>query len=155
MVLRMRAVRYNYRLRVSPAQERALLAEWDGVRWVWNRCVEELMKAYAVSSPEHKVTCGPAVLDRMLTTWRAELEWLRAGSSVPHQQVIRDFGRARAKALKDVKDRLPVCQRRGMPRCKSRHRSAPSLNYTRRGFSLKEDPKTGRLRLHLAGGIVV
>jgi hypothetical protein len=27
----MRAVRYNYRLRVSPAQERALLSEWDGV----------------------------------------------------------------------------------------------------------------------------
>jgi putative transposase len=91
----------------------------------------------------------------MLTAWRKELEWLGAGSSVPQQQVIRDFGRARSKALKDVKDRLPVCQRRGMPRCKSRHRSAPSLNYTKSGFSLHEDPATGRLRLHLAGGIVV
>ncbi len=42
-----------------------------------------------------------------------------------------------------------------MPRFKSRHRSAPSLNYSRRGFSLHEDPVTGRLWLHLAGGIVV
>ena len=150
-----KAVRFNYRLRVSPAQERALLSEWDGVRFVWNRCVEASKKAHAISSPEHKVTCGPAELDKLLTTWRAELEWLRAGCSVPQQQVIRDFGRARAKALKDVKDRLPMRQRRGMPRFKSRHRSAPSLNYSRRGFSLKQDPKTGRLRLHLAGGIVV
>ncbi len=150
-----RAVRFNYRLRVSPAQEQALLSEWDGVRFVWNRCVEASKKAQFASSPEHKVTCGPAALDKMLTTWRRDLDWLRAGSSVPQQQVIRDFGRARAKALKDVKDRLPVCQRRGMPRFKSRHRSAPSLNYSRRGFSLRKDPANARLRLHLAGGIVV
>ena len=150
-----KAVRYSYRLRVSPAQERALLGEWDGVRFVWNRCVEESKKAYADSSTEHKVTCGPAQLDKMLTTWRRDLEWLRAGSSVAQQQVIRDFGRARAKAMKDVKDRLPMRQRRGMPRFKSRHRSAPSLNYTKNGFSLNQDHATGRLRLHLAGGIVV
>ena len=150
-----KSVRYNYRLRVSPAQERALLVEWDGVRFVWNRCVDASKAAYAASSAEHKVTCGPAELDKMLTSWRKDLDWLRDGSSVPQQQAIRDFGRARAKALKDVKDRLPVRQRRGMPRFKSRHRSAPSLQYTTNGFSLKEEPKTGRLRLHLAGGVVV
>ena len=155
LVVSAKAVRYNYRLRVSPAQERALLVEWDGVRFVWNRCVEASKKAHAASSIEHKVTCGPAQLDKALTTWRIDLEWLRAGSSVPQQQAIRDFGRARAKALKDIKDHLPMRQRRGMPRFKSRHRSAPSLNYSRRGFSLHEDPATGRLRLHLAGGIVV
>ena len=150
-----KAVRFNYRLRVSPAQDRALLGAWDGVRFVWNRCVEASRKAHAASGPEHKVTCGPAELDRMLTTWRKELDWLGAGSSVAQQQVIRDFGRARSKALQDINDRLPMRQRRGMPRFKSRHRSAPSLNYSRRGFSLKKDPATGRLRLHLAGGIVV
>ena len=150
-----KAVRFNYRLRVSPGQERALLSEWDGVRFVWNRCVEASKKAYAASSPEHKVTCGPAELDRLLTTWRAELGWLMAGSSVAQQQVIRDFGRARAKALKDIKERLPVRQRRGMPRFKSRHRSLASLQYTKNGFSLKQEQATGRLRLHLAGGIVV
>ena len=155
LVARAKTVRYNYRLRVSPAQERALLTEWDGVRFVWNRCVEASKAAYAASSTEHKVTCGPAELDKMLTSWRKDLDWLRAGSSVPQQQVVRDFGRARAKALKDVKDHLPVRQRRGMPRFRSRHRSAPSLQYTTNGFSLKEDPETGRLRLHLAGGIVV
>ena len=60
---------------------------------------------------------------------------LAAGSSVAAQQTIRDFGRARAKALKDRKDKkLPVRQRRGMPKFKSKHRAAPSLNYTLRGF---------------------
>jgi hypothetical protein len=33
-------VRYTYRLRVSGAAERLLLAEWDRCRWVWNQCVE-------------------------------------------------------------------------------------------------------------------
>ena len=38
------------------------------------------------------------------------------------QQTIRDFGRARAKALKDRKDKtLAPRQRRGLPRFKSKH----------------------------------
>ncbi|MFF0245069.1 hypothetical protein ACWDR9_09645 [Streptosporangium sandarakinum] len=36
-----------------------------------------------------------------------------------------------------------------MPRFKKKHLAAPTLNYTRRGFRLKEG------RLHLAGGIAV
>lgn len=59
--------------------------------------------------------CGPARLDKMLTEARASTRWLAAGSSVSQQQVIRDFGKSRAKALKDIKDRLPVRQRAGMP----------------------------------------
>ncbi|MFF0245068.1 hypothetical protein ACWDR9_09650 [Streptosporangium sandarakinum] len=31
------------------------------------------------------------MLDKMLTGWRAEHEWLREGGSVPQQQIIRDF----------------------------------------------------------------
>ncbi|MHB1555339.1 MAG: helix-turn-helix domain-containing protein, partial [Acidimicrobiales bacterium] len=42
----LRDVRYTYRLRVSKTAARALEKEWDGVRWVWNRCVEESKKAY-------------------------------------------------------------------------------------------------------------
>ena len=97
-----------------------------------------------------KVECGPALLDKRLTGWRGEHEWLAAGSSVAAQQTIRDFGRARAKALKDRKDKkLPVRARRGMPKFKSKHRAAPSLNYTLRGFVL-DGPQ-----VRLAGGIVV
>ncbi len=66
------------------------------------------------------------------------------------QQTIRDFGRARAKALKDRTDKkLRPRQRRGMPKFKSKHRAAPTLNYTLRGFVLD-----GR-QVRLAGGIVV
>ncbi len=58
---------------------------------------------------------GPARLDRMLTEARSVTPWLRAGSSVPQQQIIRDFGRSRAKALKDIQERLPQRLRAGMP----------------------------------------
>lgn len=136
--------RYTYRLRLSSTAEKSLLAEWDRCRWVWNRCVAESKAAYAAKEP-----CGPAGLDKNLTGWRGEHKWLRAGASVPQQQTIRDFAQARTKALKDIKDRVPVGRRRGLPRFKKKSEAAPTLNYTVRGFSL-----TGGA-LRLAGGIGV
>jgi putative transposase len=85
----------------------------------------------------------------MLTEARTNMTWLREGSSVPQQQTIRDFGKSRAKAQKDIKDRLPLWQCAGMPRYKKKREADPTLNYTKRGFRLKDG------RLHLAGGIVV
>ncbi|MFG1754858.1 RNA-guided endonuclease InsQ/TnpB family protein [Streptosporangium sandarakinum] len=136
--------RYTYRLRLSSAAPAASMAEWDRCRWVWNACVAASRAAHTAKEP-----CGPAMLDKMLTGWRAEYAWLREGGSVPQQQIIRDFARSRAKALKDIADRLPMRRRAGMPRFKKKHLAAPTLNYTRRGFRLKEG------RLHLAGGIAV
>jgi putative transposase len=83
----------------------------------------------------------------MLTGWRAEHDWLRAGSSVAQKQAIRDFGKSRAKALKDRKNKIPVRQRAGLPQFKKRDRSTATMNYTRQGFSLRDG------RLILAGGI--
>ncbi|MFJ9631953.1 RNA-guided endonuclease InsQ/TnpB family protein [Streptomyces sp. NPDC101175] len=134
--------RHTYRLRVSRTAQAALSAEWDRCRWIWNECVARSKKAYA-----EKEKCGPARLDRMLTEARASTGWLAAGSSVPQQQVIRDFGASRAKALKDIKDRLPIEQRAGMPKRKKKREALPTLNYTRRGFRL-----VGGL-LQVAGGI--
>jgi putative transposase len=127
---------------VSSTALAALLAEWDRCRWVWNQCVAASRAAHAV-----REECGPAKLDKMLTGWRTENEWLSAGASVPQQQIIRDFARSRAKALKDIKARLPMRRRAGMPRFKKKDVADPTLNYTRRGFRLREG------RLHLAGGI--
>ncbi|MFF4569104.1 RNA-guided endonuclease InsQ/TnpB family protein [Streptomyces sp. NPDC001410] len=121
-----------------------LLAEWDRCRWMWNECVARAKKAHAEGEE-----CGPARLDRMLTGARAITPWLAEGASVPQQQLIRDFGKPRTKALKDIRDRLPVRQRAGMPGYKKKREADPSLNYTRRGFR----PKDGRL--NLAGGIVL
>ncbi|MFF8844079.1 RNA-guided endonuclease InsQ/TnpB family protein [Streptomyces sp. NPDC015127] len=136
--------RYTYRLRLSSTARAALEAEWTRCRWVWNECVARSRKAHRDAE---KV--GPAALDKMLTEARARTAWLREGSSVPQQQIIRDFGKSRAKALKDIKDRLPMRQRAGMPKYKKKHAADPTLNYTQRGFRLKGS------RLHLAGGIAV
>ncbi len=85
----------------------------------------------------------------MLTEARSRTPWLAEGASRPQQQTIRDFGKARAKALKDIKDRLPQARRAGMPRFKRKRDAAASMEYTRRSFHLRDG------RLHLVGGIVV
>ncbi|MEV2261507.1 transposase [Streptomyces anulatus] len=120
------------------------MSQWDRCRWVWNQCVAESRAAHRAGEE-----CGPARLDKMLTSWRAGQEWLRQGGSVPQQQIIRDFAGSRTKGLKDIKARLPVNRRAGMPKFKKKDLSTPTLSYTRRGFRLKEG------RLHLAGGITL
>ncbi|MCX5093565.1 transposase [Streptomyces sp. NBC_00365] len=142
--------RYTYRLRVSSSARTALEAEWARCRWVWNECVAKSKAVHLHNKATgEKRTCGPAQLDRMLTVARERTPWLREGSSVVQQQVIRDFGRSRAKAQRDIKDRLPLRQRAGMPGWKKKREALPTLNYTRRGFRLKNG------RLCLAGGIVL
>jgi len=136
--------RYTYRIRVSATAERALLAEWGRCRWLWNQCVAESRQAW-----KDKRECGPAGLDKKLTGWRAQHDWLRDGSSVAQKQTIRDFGHSRAKALQDIKDKVPVTQRAGLPQLKKRDKSLPTMNYTRHGFTLKDG------QLTLAGGIQV
>ncbi|MDX3577675.1 transposase [Streptomyces sp. FL07-04A] len=143
-------VRYTYRLRVSSTARTDLMAEWARCRWVWNECVAMSRKVHTANrDAAEKTTCGPAQLDKMLTEARTATGWLREGASVPQQQTIRDFGKSRAKALKDIKAGLPMRQRAGMPRIKRKRDALPSLNYTRRGFRLKDG------RLHLAGGIAL
>ncbi|MBW8793573.1 MAG: transposase [Streptomyces sp.] len=142
--------RYTYRLRVSSTARTALLAEWDRCRWIWNECVAKSKATHLHNKATDEVrTCGPAQLDKMLTEARRHTPWLRQGSSVPQQQLIRDFGKSRAKAQKDIRERLPQRQRAGMPKWKKKHRAGSTLNYTRRGFRLADG------RLHLAGGIVL
>ncbi|MFH9617344.1 RNA-guided endonuclease InsQ/TnpB family protein [Streptomyces pratensis] len=144
-------VRYTYRLRVSSSARTALLTEWNRCRWVWNECVAKSLQTHAHNRahPDSRLTCGPAQLDKMLTEARARLPWLREGASVPQQQIIRDFAKARSKALKDIEKRLPVKQHAAMPRAKRKRDAPPTLNYTTRGFRLKDG------RLHLAGGVVL
>jgi len=140
----MKHARFTYRVRVSATAERALLAEWDRCRWVWNQCVAESRQAR-----KDKRECGPAGLDKKLTGWRAQRGWLREGSSVVQKQTIRDFGRSRTKALKDRRDKVPMRQRAGLPQFKKRDRAQPTMNYTRQGFTLHEG------QLTVAGGIAL
>ncbi|MCX5403236.1 transposase [Streptomyces sp. NBC_00335] len=142
--------RYTFRLRVSSTALGRLEAEWARCRWVWNECVAMSRKVHTHNkTAAEKATCGPSQLDKILTGARRSMAWLREGSSVPQQQIIRDFARSRTKALKDIKARFPMRQRAGMPKYKKKHMMDPTLNYTQRGFRLKDG------RLHLAGGISV
>ncbi|QKZ24289.1 transposase [Streptomyces chartreusis] len=142
--------RYTYRLRLSSTARAALDGEWDRVRWVWNECVAKSRAVHADNrATGERATCGPVQLAAMLTEARARTAWLREGACVPQQQVIRDLGRSRAKALADIGAGVPMRQRAGMPRSRKKREALPTLEYTKRGFRLKDG------RLHLAGGIVV
>ncbi|MFF2195917.1 RNA-guided endonuclease InsQ/TnpB family protein [Streptomyces sp. NPDC058157] len=142
--------RYTFRLRVSSGALACLEQEWARCRWVWNECVAMSRKVHAANKATGQgATCGPARLDKLLTEARGAMAWLREGASVPQQQTIRDFAKSRAKAMADAKGGLPARQRAGMPRMKRKREARPSLNYTTRGFRLKEG------RLHLAGGIAL
>lgn len=160
-----RTVRYTYRLRPGKGAARALEAEWDACRWVWNALVatsndermwNEIARAYG-AGPDQVPTFGAADQDKRLTSWRSQHPWLAEGSSVAQQQTVRDFAAARAKALLDRKNQVKG-RRRGLPRFKAKDRVLPSMNFTRRGFTLKT--VTGhdgrdRVRLCLPGGVVV
>jgi putative transposase len=121
-VRRMSVVRYRYKLRPGAAALTGLQREWDRCRWVWNQAVARLNDS------------GEWIGDDTLTGWRREHEWLREGSVVAQQQMLRNFRAKRAKG-------------KGRRKFKSAKRTLPSLNYTRRGFAMKDD------RLCLAGGL--
>ncbi|WP_407837580.1 zinc ribbon domain-containing protein [Streptomyces sp. DSM 116496] len=89
--------RFTFRLRVSSTALAGLSAEWARCRWLWNECCARSKKARAENEE-----CGPARLDRMVTEARKHNPWLSDGSSVPQQQLIRDFGKSRAKAFLTV-----------------------------------------------------
>jgi putative transposase len=119
-------VRYNYRLRPGARAEAALIAEWGRCRWLWNEAVHQ-------QKTGRKPTF--AKLCKLLTEARAANAWLRDGSQVAQQQVLRTYGLAMNASYK-VKGR-------GRPTLKKRNRTLPTLDYTTRGFSLKD----GRLCL--------
>jgi putative transposase len=102
----------------------ALLREWDVCRWVWNQAVARLNES------------GEWVRDDTLTGWRRKHDWLREGSVVVQQQMLRNFRAKRAKG-------------NGRRKFKSGKRSLPSLNYTKRGFAVRDG------RLCLAGGLSI
>lgn len=113
-------VRYTYRLRPGRTAEKALLAEWGRCRWLWNEAVHQQKSG-------QKPTF--AKLGKLLTEARGRMLWLREGSQVAQQQTMRDYAQSLDRSFK-VKGR-------GHPKIKSRKKSLPSLEYTTRGFSIR------------------
>jgi putative transposase len=125
-------VRYTYRLRPGAQAERALEAEWHRCRFLWNEAVRQQRTG-------RKPTFGK--LSKLLTEARGRTSWLRAGSQVAQQQTLRTY----ATALNDSYR----IKGRGKPRFKTRKKALPTLEYTTRGFSVRD----GRLRL--PGGVSI
>lgn len=125
-------VRYTYRLRPGATAVAALISEWGKCRWLWNEAVHQQKSR---RKPNRKTLC------KMLTEARGRSLWLREGSQVAQQEMVRAYALALEHSFK-VKGR-------GRPTRKSRKHSLPSLNYTQRGFSIRDQ------RLRLAGGVVI
>jgi putative transposase len=119
-------VRYTYRLRPGAQAERALLDEWGRCRWLWNEAVNQ-----------QRTGCKPTFckLSKLLTAARAANEWLREGSQVAQQQSLRTYMLALDHSFKVKGRRRPAIKRR--------KDTLPSLEYTVRGFSIRD----GRLCL--------
>ncbi|WP_051712816.1 RNA-guided endonuclease InsQ/TnpB family protein [Spirillospora albida] len=125
-------VRYTYRLRPGRIAEAALLDEWGRCRWLWNEAVHQQRSG-------RKPTLGK--LSKLLTEARGRNAWLRDGSQVAQQQTLRAYGAALDHSFK-VKGR-------GRPKTKRKKDALPSLEYTTRGFRLKDG------RLCLPGKVTV
>ncbi|MDW5327418.1 transposase [Plantactinospora sp. KLBMP9567] len=125
-------VRYTFRLRPGAAAEAALSAEWGRCRWLWNEAVHQ-----------QRSGCRPTFgrLSKLLTEARARSSWLRDGSQVAQQQTLRTYALALQHSFR-VKGR-------GRPRPKRRKDALPSLEYTTRGFSIRDR------RLRLPGGVTI
>lgn len=119
-------VRYTYRLRPGARAVDALISEWHRCRYLWNDAVEKMRAG-------ERTSLGS--LSKALTAKRAEMDWLRKGSQVAQQQELRAFVHAHDHSFK-VKGRRK-------PRFKSVRKTRPSMEYTQRGFSVRE----GRLVL--------
>ena len=119
-------VRYNFRLRPGAQAKAALTTEWNRCRFLWNEAVHQQ------KAGKRPTFCR---LSKLLTAARSKFTWLRDGSQVAQQQTLRDYSRA-------LQDSFEV-KGRARPTFKKRKTSLPSLEYTQRGFSIRE----GRLRL--------
>ncbi|MFD4441440.1 RNA-guided endonuclease InsQ/TnpB family protein [Nocardia sp. NPDC058519] len=125
-------VRYTYRVRPGAHAENALLDEWHRCRFLWNEAVHQQR------SGGKPTFCK---LSKLLTAARASTSWLRDGSQVAQQQTLRTYAAA-------LNDSYRVTGR-DRPTIKSRKKTLPSLEYTTRGFTIRDR------RLRLAGGVAV
>ena len=119
-------VTYSYRLRPGAQAQRALLTEWHRCRFLWNEAVHQ-----------NRIGNKPTLckLSKLLTEARGRSTWLRSGSQVAQQQTLRTYAQSLDHSFK-VKGR-------GRPKFKARKKALPTLEYTLRGFTVRD----GRLRL--------
>ncbi|SEM30422.1 putative transposase [Rhodococcus maanshanensis] len=119
-------MRYTFRLRPGALAERALTAEWHRCRFLWNEAVHQQKSGSRLAFGK---------LSKLLTEVRGRDAWLRDGSQVAQQQTLRTYAQALEHSF-TLKDR-------GRPTFKPRKKALPSVEFTRRGFRIRN----GRLLL--------
>ncbi|WP_430335981.1 RNA-guided endonuclease InsQ/TnpB family protein [Rhodococcus sp. ACT016] len=127
-------VRYTFRLRPGSRAERVLTEEWHRCRFLWNEAVHQKKSG-------GKPTFGK--LSKLLTAARSGNEWLRDGSQVAQQQTLRTYSQALGQSF--------TVKGRGRPVFKPRKQAQLSLEFTRRGFRIRD----GRLVLPKGIGVPV
>lgn len=114
-------VRYTYRLRPGARAVDALLAEWNRCRFLWNEAVHQQQTGRRPTFVR---------LSKQLTEARAQFTWLREGSQVAQQQMLRTYAMALRQSFE-----IKGCRR---PQFKSRKRALVTLGFTTRGFSIRD-----------------
>lgn len=102
--------RYNYRLRVTPVQARALQEVFDTCRFVWNTALGRWTDLWR----HEGVSYDYKEMDAELTDWRGRFDWLAHVPRAPQAQVLRDLDAA-IRAFYDPKrpNRRPRFKRKG------------------------------------------
>jgi hypothetical protein len=125
-------VRYTYRLRPGAQAERALVAEWNRCRWLWNEAVHQQRSGRMPTR---------AKLGKLLTAAHARNTWLREGWQNAQANMLDTYAVALDRSFK-----VKGC---GKPTVKKRHKALVSLALIRNGFAIRD----GRLRL--PGGVSI
>lgn len=137
-------VRYRYRLRVNPTQERLLHETFAVNRFVWNHMLGRWTDLWRHEGASMSTTVMHAELTDLRNT--EEFDWLRAVPVVSQQQTIRDLG----KAISAFFDKQNPA---GRPRFKHRdHSPVRSARWTRNRFGLETIDGRARLSIALPGG---
>jgi putative transposase len=127
-------VRYTYRLRPGNKAEKALIAEQNIAKWLWNELVAQQRAGKSM---------GLKRLGRLLTEARANNAWLRNGAANPQQQTIIRYKKALSDSFK-----VPG---KGRPKVKKKGQPLPSLAYVGKAFSIQK----GKLSLNKVPNIPV
>ncbi len=103
----------TYRLRAypTPRQQRRLAREFGAARWVYNRGLETISRAWR--ERQERITCVD--FSRQLTKLKqAEVPWLKEVSSTVLTQSLRDLDRA-FEAFYSKRARYPRFKKRRHP----------------------------------------
>lgn len=136
---------FKYRLFPTKAQRTALNQQLDCCRWVYNKTLETRKEAWE----QHKESVSRYDTNRLLTGWKAEIEWLQSG----HAQAMQESQKRVDLAFRAFFRRVKAGDNPGYPRFKSKNRY-DSFTYPQEKGNWRF-LENGRVRLSKIGDVKV